>query len=124
MLNTYQHKTIAVFGASENSAKYGYKIFHTLRQKGFTVYGVNPKGGQIDGENLYPRLAQVPASVEVAILVIPPAILLEAVAQCREGGVKEIWFQPGAQSDVASLAAQQAGIQAFNACFMAENGLW
>lgn len=124
MPNLYHNKTIAVFGVSQDPSKYGYKIFHTLVQKGFQVYGINPKGGQVDGKALYPALAEVPGSVNVAIMVIPPAALLGAVQQCKAKGVAEIWFQPGAQEDSAFVLATAAGIKAVNACFMAENGLW
>ncbi len=124
MPNPYQNKTIVVFGASQDSSKYGYKIFHTLTQKGFKVYGINPKGGQVDGQTLYTALADVPETVDVAIMVIPPAALLGAVEQCKAKKVKEIWFQPGAQEEAAFVLATAAGMKAVNACFMAENGLW
>lgn len=124
MPNPYQNKTIAVFGASQDSAKYGFKIFATLLQKGYRVVGINPKGGEINGQPFYTSLADVPGAVDVAIMVIPPAALLGAVEACKAKGVKEIWFQPGAQEDSAFVMATAAGIRAVNACFMAENGLW
>ncbi len=124
MPNPYHNQTIAVFGASQDSTKYGYKIFHTLLQKGFNVYGINPKGGQIDGHSFFAHLADVPIPVNVAIMVIPPAGLLGAVEQCAQKHVKEIWFQPGAQSEEAFTATTRARIRAINACFMAENNLW
>lgn len=124
MPNAYQHKKIAVFGVSQDTSKYGYKIFHTLLQKGMSVYGVNPKGGQADGQPLYTTLAEVPSPVDVAVMVIPPAALLGAVQQCKAKGVQEIWFQPGAQEDSAFVLATASGIKAVNACFMAENGFW
>ena len=122
--NLYQHKIIAVFGASENTAKYGYKIFSTLLRQGFTVYGINPKGGSVDGHTFKTSLVDIPGPVDVAIMVIPPAALLSAVAQCQAKKVSEIWFQSGAQDDEAFVTATAAGIRAVNACFMAENGLW
>ena len=125
MLNhSYQNKVIAVFGVSENETKYGYKIFHTLVERGFHVVGINPKGGKVDGQPLYASLADVSGNVDVAILVIPPSVALSAVEQCKAKGVKEVWFQPGAQEDSAFVVATAAGIKAVNACFMAENGLW
>ncbi len=124
MPNAYQHKKIAVFGASENTTKYGYKIFHTLLQKGFAVYGINPKGGSVDGHFFYTALDKVSGPVDVAVMVIPSAALGQAVAQCKEKGVREIWFQPGAQQEEAFVRATAAGMKAVNACFMAENGLW
>ncbi len=124
MLNSYKNKTIAVFGVSQDPSKYGYKIFHTLTQKGFQVYGINPKGGEVDGKPLYVSLTDIPIAIEVAIMVIPPTALLSAVEACKNKGVQEIWFQPGAQEDNAFVMATAAGIRAVNACFMAENGLW
>ena len=124
MPNPYQNKTIAVFGASQDSAKYGFKIFVTLLQKGYRVVGINPKGGEVNGQAFYASLADVPGAVDVAVMVIPPAGLLGAVEACKAKGVKEIWFQPGAQEDSAFVVATAAGIKAVNACFMAENGLW
>ncbi len=120
----YQNKTLAVFGVSQDPAKYGYKIFTTLLKKGFRVIGINPKGGEVAGERVYTSLAEAPVSAEVAVMVVPPAVLLSAVEQCKSAGVKEIWFQPGAQSDEAYERAEQAGIRAIDSCFMADNGLW
>lgn len=91
---------------------------------GLTVYGLNPKGGQVDAVNLFKSLAEVPGPVEIAILVIPPAGLENAVNQCIEKGVQEIWFQPGARSEAAFNKAQAAGLKAINGCFMADNGFW
>lgn len=119
-----RNTVIAVFGASENPAKYGYKILSVLLKKGFDAYGVNPKGGALDGRAFYTSLADVPAAVHTAIMVIPPAALEDAVRQCAQAGVKEIWFQPGAQSAAAFEAAQRAGINAIDGCYMASNGLW
>ncbi len=124
MPNPYQNKTIAVIGASQDTSKYGFKILSTLLQKGYRAVGINPKGGEINGHAFYPSLADVPGPVDVAIMVIPPAALLGAVEACKNKGVKEIWFQPGAQEDNAFVMATAAGIKAVNACFMAENGLW
>lgn len=118
------HDTIAVFGVSQDPSKYGHKIFKTLQAKGFAVFAINPKGGQLLGAPVYVKLADIPQKIHTAILVIPPAALQDAVQQCIAGGVKEIWFQPGAQSPDAYKTAVQAGIDAQEGCFMAQNDLW
>lgn len=120
----YKNKVIVVFGASEDPAKYGYKILTELASNGLNVYGINPKGGHIKGNTFLTCLAEVPARVDVAIMVVPPAVLPSAVEQCIKAGVGEIWFQPGARSESAYQAAVSAGIHAVNGCFMAENGFW
>lgn len=120
----YQDKVIVVFGASEDPSKFGYKILTDLAANGLTVYGINPKGGHIKGNTFLPCLADVPVKADVAIMVVPPAALPGAVEQCIQGGVREIWFQPGARSEQSYRVAQAANIHAVNGCFMAENGFW
>lgn len=120
----YKNKNIAVFGVSQDPSKYGYKIFSALLEKGFSVYAINPKGGEVLGEKIYSTLKDVPVSVEVAVLVIPIKALLGAVEQCENNGVKEIWFQPGAQDPTAYNAAKEAGMRPVNGCFMVDNGFW
>lgn len=118
------HDTIAVFGVSQDASKYGHKIFKTLQAKGFSVYAVNPKGGQVLGAPVYEKLSGIPVKIHTAIMVIPSAALQDAVQQCIACGVKEIWFQPGAQAPLAYETAVQAGIDAQDGCFMAQNDLW
>ncbi len=120
----YQDKVIAVFGASEDPSKYGYKILTELAANGLKVYGINPKGGHIKGNTFVTCLAEVPVAVDVAIMVVPPEVLPGAVEQCIRGRVREIWFQPGARLEHAYQTAQQAGLKVVNSCFMAENGFW
>lgn len=120
----YQDKKIAVFGASEDPSKYGYKILTDLAANGLDVYGINPKGGHVKGHTFLTRISEVPVQVDVAIMVVPPVALDVAVEQCIAANVREIWFQPGARSESAYRAAQKAGIKAVNNCFMAENGFW
>ncbi len=120
----YHDKNIAVFGASEDPSKYGYKILTELAANGLHVYGINPKGGHIKGNTFFTCLADVPTKVDIAIMVVPPVVLRGAVEQCVRAGVREIWFQPGARLESAYQAAVAAGIHAINSCFMAENGFW
>ncbi|MBR4355875.1 MAG: CoA-binding protein [Elusimicrobiaceae bacterium] len=120
----YKDKTLVVFGVSQDPSKYGYKIFVTLLAQGLTVYGINPKGGQVEGRSLYTQLADLPARADIAIMVIPPSGLQEAVGQCIRHQVREIWFQPGARSAEAYQMAAKAQIRAVDGCFMAENGFW
>lgn len=115
---------LAVVGVSQDPAKYGHKIFKTLAAKGFDVYAVNPKGGETLGRKIYPSLEDLPQKPQTVIMVIPPASLPDAVRACIKNGVRQIWFQPGAQSPEAFTLAQSAGILAVESCFMMDNGLW
>ncbi len=120
----YKDKKIVVFGVSSNEAKFGYKIFTSLARLGLQVYGINPKGGEVEGHSLFTSIEQVPGPVDVAILVIAPVAAVGAVKQCIQAHVKEIWFQPGARSEEAYRLALNAGIKAMDGCFMTDNGFW
>lgn len=114
-----------VFGVSlTDPTKYGSRIYKDMLAAGYDVYALNPKGGSLFGKPVYKNLSEVPQKIYGAILVVPPASVLAAVQQCIVGGVKEIYFQPGARDPQAYQQAVSAGINAIESCFMADNGLW
>lgn len=118
-------RVFAVFGVSlTDPSKYGSRIFKDLLAAEYTVKAINPKGGILFGQPVYKTLDEIPEQVYGAILVVPPAAVMGAVEQCIRRGVKQIYFQPGARDPQAYQAAQAAGIEAIESCFMAENGLW
>ena len=117
--------TIAVVGVSTDPQKYGHRIFADLVKAGYVVFGVNPKGGEVAGQPLYPSLADLPQVPDLVMTVVPPAVTAKVVAQCQELGIKQIWMQPGSESDEAVEAAQAAGIATVSqACFMQHEHLW
>ncbi len=120
----YKNKKIVVFGVSQDPAKYGHKIFTALGRMGLEVYGINPKGGEVDNKPLFTDLSALNVKPDVAIMVIPPVALVPAVEQCIEAKVSEIWFQPGSRSEEAYHLAITAGLKAMEGCFMADNGFW
>jgi len=116
---------IAVLGVSADASKFGYKIFKSLSEASYRVYGVNPKGGQVLGKKIYSTLADLPEKPETALLVVPPDVTLALVKPCADAGVKTFWMQPGSDSDEAELAAKAAGMQVIRgACFMVREGVW
>jgi predicted CoA-binding protein len=115
----------AVVGASTNPEKYGHRIFRTLRAAGYTVYGVNPRGGEIDGESLYPSLAGLPVAPAVVDIVVPPKVTELVVRECAELGLTRVWMQPGAESDEAIAFCAEHGIDAvYGACAMVHKRMW
>ena len=94
-------KSIAVVGVSGSGKKFGAMVYRDLKNKGRAVCGVNPKGGAIDGDPLYASLTDVPEKPQAAVIVVPPKIALVVVKEAQQSGVKNIWLQPGAESDDA-----------------------
>ncbi|MBM4464141.1 MAG: CoA-binding protein [Chloroflexi bacterium] len=115
----------AIAGASTNPEKYGHKIFRDLRAAGYIVYGVNPSGGEIEGQRLYPSLADLPEKPAVVDIVVPPQVTEEIVRQCAELGLGRVWMQPGSESEEAIRFCQEKGIEVVHgACAMIRKRAW
>jgi predicted CoA-binding protein len=118
-------RQIAVVGVSADHEKYGYRIFRSLRDSGFKVEAINPKLKELEGEKVYPSLEQLPRKPDLVITVVPPRVTEKVVDQAADLGVKELWMQPGSESDEAVRKARERGMNVtFNACFMVRHGMW
>ena len=107
MLNA---ETYAVVGASRDTAKYGYLVYKAVKAAGKTAWPVNPSATNVDGDHCYPALDALPGVPEVAVLIVPPAVSESVVAECARLGIKNIWMQPGAESEAAVAACHAHGI--------------
>lgn len=115
----------AVVGASQDRSKFGNRVFRSLREAGYTVYAVNPKGGELEGAKVYSTLADLPQSPEVVDLVVPPPVTEQVVKEAHELGLSRIWMQPGAESQAAIVYCQEHGIQVvYDACAMVHKRRW
>ncbi len=115
----------AVVGASTDPDKFGHQIFRDLREAGYTVYGVNPRGGEIEGQKLYPALSDLPERPAVVDIVVPPAVTEEIVRQCAQLGLKRVWMQPGSESDAAIRFCQEHDIKVvYLTCAMIQKLQW
>ena len=52
------------------------------------IYTVNPKGGEIQGINAYPKIQDIAGPVDLAVIGIPASIVQGAVEDCAAKGVK------------------------------------
>jgi len=118
-------KEIAVAGVSCVETKYGYKIFKELVKHDFKVFGINPSGGELFGKKIYRNLREMERVPDLIITVVPPHITESIIEDCRKLGVKEIWMQPGSESDAAIKKARQYGLMVnAHACFLVHAGIW
>ena len=118
-------RTWAVVGASQDRTKFGNRILRSLRDSGYVVYPVNPKGGEIEGDKAYSSLADLPEAPEVVDLVVPPRVAEQIVREAHDLGLDRIWFQPGSESEIALAYCRDHGMQAIhNACAMVWKRQW
>ncbi len=100
----------AVVGASADRAKYGNKVLRCYAQHGLPVVGVNPKLAAVEGVPCHASLAAIPGPPRAVSVVAPPAAAAAIVADAKAAGVRELWFQPGAEDAAAIATARAAGL--------------
>ena len=95
------YKRFAVVGATDDTEKYGNKIFKNLKNRGYEVYPVNPRLKELEGTKCYPKLANIPVKVDVVDFVVPPPVTEEILKECQRLGLNRVWLQPGSASEAA-----------------------
>lgn len=116
--------SVAILGASSDRTKYGNKSVRAHLQKGFTVYPINPKGGEIEGLTVYPNLASLPAgTIDRVSVYLPPKILLAVLPEIAARGCNELWLNPGSESDEVVAAAEKLGLNVIQACSIVDVGM-
>lgn len=115
-METERKKTVAVIGASSNRAKYGNKAVRAYLQKGYEVYPVNPREDMVEGLKAYHSILDIPGEVDRATLYVPPTIGLRIIEYIARKGVKELYLNPGAESDELVEKARILGLEPILAC--------
>ncbi len=88
----FSPESVAVVGASTTPGKVGHDIFKNILRGGFTgvLYPVNPGARSILSVKAYPSLKDIPDSIDLVIIILPPRQALKAVEQSVHKGVKGI----------------------------------
>ena len=107
-------RTIAVVGASADAAKAAHAIPAYMKAHGYRIIPVNPRGGEILGERVFPSLAEVDAAIDVPIDMVDvfrPAREAETVARAAiAAGARVLWFQLETDDPAAVRLAEDAGL--------------
>ncbi|MFC1822456.1 acetate--CoA ligase family protein [Thermodesulfobacteriota bacterium] len=84
--------SIAFVGASGDLGKWGHRLLINTISGGYEgdIYPVNKKGGSIAGKKVYKSLSEISGSVDLAVVSIPAAYVLDLVPQLEAKGVKNM----------------------------------
>ena len=116
-------KTIAVIGASPDSSKASHHVAEYLRDVGYNMIPVYPKGDEILGQKVYRSLAEIDVPVDMVVVFRKPAAL-DAIADAviARGDVKTYWTQLELINNDAAQRVKDAGINVVqNYCAMVEH---
>src|SRR5215467_10255576 len=86
----FSPKSIGVIGASNRKGSVGHAVFSNIlfNEYAGTVYPVNPNDHSISGVRSYPSILDLPEMVDLAIVVVPAAVVPAVVEDCGKKGVK------------------------------------
>jgi predicted CoA-binding protein len=116
-------KTIAVIGLSPDETKDSHRVAKYLKEAGFTIVPVYPKGDEILGEKVYRSLAEIPFKVDMVDIFRKPAVVMDVVkASIERGDIDTVWAQKGIVNNEACELAVANGMKAVqNLCTMVEH---
>lgn len=82
-------RRIAVVGASANPKSIGGQPVSILREAGFkgTVYPVNPRYTELNGERCYPDLLSLPERCDMAVVAVNADLVGGVIEQCAAAGI-------------------------------------
>ncbi|MCC5875957.1 MAG: CoA-binding protein [Candidatus Sumerlaeia bacterium] len=115
---TLAMKTWAVVGASDDPARYGYKIWHVLRDRGYTAHPIHPRHKEIDGEVVHKSLRDLPEVPHVVDMVVNPTTGIRVMEEIRDLGIRYVWMQPGTRSDEIRDFAKKHDIVLIEDCVL------
>ena len=113
ILNTV--KTIAMVGISPKDVRPSYFAFKYLLERGYRMIPVNPGqvGGDILGQPVLGKLADIPESIDMVDVFRAPQFALATVekALALERRPQVIWMQLGIRNDAAAALAEANGLK-------------
>lgn len=115
--------TVAIVGASADRSKYGNMSIRAHQQRGYEVYPVNPRGGEIEGLTVYRSISEVPVVPDRVSVYLPPQVLLPVLAEIAAKGCGELYLNPGSDSDEVVAEAERLGLNAIVACSIVAVGV-
>jgi uncharacterized protein len=114
--------TVAILGASADRSKYGNKSIRAHVNKGYDVYPVNPKGGEIEGLRVFASLAEIPVPLKRISVYLPPAVGAKVMEEIAAKGCEELFLNPGSDAPEVVERARELGLDPIVACSIVEIG--
>jgi predicted CoA-binding protein len=116
--------TVAILGASADPSKFGNKAVRAHIKMGYDVYPINPKGGQIEGLDVYASLADLPVDhLDRISVYLPPAVTEMLLDEIAGFGCDELWLNPGSENDRVVEKARELGLDPIVACSIVDLGI-
>lgn len=86
----FEPRSVAIVGASRDELKSGGMFIKRMLEDGYAgkIYPINRRETEIMGLQCYKSVSEVPGEVDMAILAVPAAAILESMQDCARKKVK------------------------------------
>ena len=103
-------RTIAVVGLSPNPSRPSYGVSQAMQSFGYTIVPVHPLAREVLGAKAYPRLGDVPVTIELVNVFRRGEFIDGVVDECLALGLKSLWIQEGIVNEPAAVRAMMGGM--------------
>jgi predicted CoA-binding protein len=98
-------KRVAVVGVSRNPRDFTRSLFREFQKRGYDVVPVNPAVSEVEGLPCFASIRDVRPEPEAALLLTKPAVTEQAVRDCAEAGVRQVWMYRATGAGAVSAGA-------------------
>ncbi len=108
-------KRMAVTGVSANPQGHGSNAVYTrMRERGYTVFPVNPNSPTAEGDPTYPDLKSIPDGVDAVVIGTRPEHAEATMREAIDLGIRHVWmhraFGAGSVSEAATRLGRDNGV--------------
>ncbi len=111
----FEPRTMAVIGISSTNDRHPANVIFTKNNHRYPVgvYAVNPKGGKLHNDVIYPRVADIPKKIDLAVIATRAELVPDVMADCIKAGAKSAvvisgGFTEGGRSDLQNRIVDMA----------------
>jgi len=106
---------IAVTGVSRSPKDHGANVvYKRLRERGYTVFAINPNADRLEGDPAYADLKSVEGGVDGVVIGTSPDHAEATVRECVDLGIRRVWMHrgpgPGSVSEPAAAYGREHGL--------------
>ncbi len=88
----FEPRAVTVIGAGRSPQSIGYQVVRNMQEFDYQgpIYPVNPKAKAIRGLPCYKTVDDLPDEVDLAVLALPAAAVIETVQACARKGIRGV----------------------------------
>ncbi|MDI6755148.1 MAG: CoA-binding protein, partial [Thermodesulfobacteriota bacterium] len=97
----FRPKSLALIGAT-NTPGFGHGIPRFWGKTGWLdrAYLVNPKGGQLQGREVYRTISELPQGIDLAVVIVPAPKVQEVLVELGEKGIRAVVIESAGFAEI------------------------